>query len=204
MSGPCKHRWIVLIEFDRPPRETSGFNSFLRGIGAPAERFPLSIATSAERARCGEFGIDTTGNFRELEGFNSLFTGAPIKAGERAKIVVVGLKASGRFALCALNLGALQLRSDCANHAARHLILQIENIFKQAVEPIRPEMHSCCGIDELSSDANTIGGLSDAALEHVSNAKFTSDLLDIDGFALVREGGLSRDDEHGFLNATVP
>src|SRR5258707_4166097 len=70
MSGPCKHRWIVLIEFDRPPRETSGFSYFLGSIGA----------------------------------------------------------------------------------------------------------HSCCGIDELSSDANAIGGLSDAALEHVANAEFTSDL----------------------------
>src|SRR4029079_2996306 len=128
MSGPCKHRWIVLIEFDRPPRETSGFNSFLRGIGTPAERFLLSIASSAERVRCGEFGIDTAGNFRELEGFSSLFAGAPIKAGERAQIVVLSLKASSRLALCSLDFGALQLRSDCADHAARHPILQIENI----------------------------------------------------------------------------
>jgi hypothetical protein len=49
-----------------------------------------------------------------------------------------------------------------------------------------------------SSDANAISCLSDAALEHVANAKFAPNLLDIDGFAFVREGGLSRDDEHGF------
>jgi hypothetical protein len=76
MSGPCKHRWIVLIEFDRPPRETSGFSYFLGSIGAPAERFPLNVATSAERVRGGEFGINTTGNFRQLERFSSLFAGA--------------------------------------------------------------------------------------------------------------------------------
>ena len=84
------------------------------------------------------------------------FAGASIKAGERAKIVVVSLKAFGRFALGALDFGALQLRRDCADHAACHPILQIENIFKQAVEPIRPEMRSRCGIDELSGDADAI------------------------------------------------
>ena len=96
-----QHRWIVLIEFDRSPRETPGFSYFVGNIGPPAERFPLNIETSAERVRGGEFGIDTAGEFRELEGFSSFFAGAPIKGGERANIVVVGLKASGRFALCA-------------------------------------------------------------------------------------------------------
>jgi|1185.fasta_scaffold449259_2 hypothetical protein len=84
VSGHCKHRWIVFIEFDRSPRESSGFNSFLTGIGAPAESFPFYIATSAECVCCGEFRIDTAGNFRELEGFKLGFSGEFIKAGGRA------------------------------------------------------------------------------------------------------------------------
>jgi hypothetical protein len=59
---------IVPIEFDRSPRKSSGFNSFLSDIGAPAESLPLYIATSAERVCCREFGIDTARNFCQLEG----------------------------------------------------------------------------------------------------------------------------------------
>jgi hypothetical protein len=44
LSGPCKHRWIVLIEFDRPPCESSGFSYFLGSIiESPTESFPLYI-----------------------------------------------------------------------------------------------------------------------------------------------------------------
>ena len=110
----------------------------------------MYIATSAKRVCCGEFGIDAVSNFGELERFNIRFAGEPIKAGERAKIIVVSLKAFGRFALGALDFGAFKLRRDCADHAARHPILQIENIFELAVEPVRPKMRSCCGIDQLS------------------------------------------------------
>src|SRR6185369_6992478 len=127
--------------------------------------------SSAERIRCGEFEIDTTGNFRELERFSSLFAGALIKGGERTKIVVVRLKTSGRFALRALDLGALQLRSDCADHTARHPILQIENIFKHAVELVRPEMCPRRSVDQLSGNANAVACLADAALQHVADAK---------------------------------
>src|SRR5712664_2283719 len=90
ISGPCEHRWVVFIEFYRPPREPPGL-SYLLGssIDSPAESFPLYIATSAERVRCGEFGIDTVGNFGEFERFNVRFTGVPMNASERAKIIVV-------------------------------------------------------------------------------------------------------------------
>ena len=66
-SGQCKHRWVVVIEFDRPPREPLGLSYFLSRIDSPAESFPLQIATSAERVRCGEFGIEVAGIFGELE-----------------------------------------------------------------------------------------------------------------------------------------
>src|SRR5437868_11439585 len=59
-------------------------------------------------------------------------------------------------------------------------------------------MRSCCGIDELSRDANTIADPSDAALQHVADAKFAADLFDIEGFAFVSKGGVSRDDEKRF------
>jgi hypothetical protein len=44
LSRHRKHRWIVLIELDRPPCEALGFNSFLTSIGAPAEGLSLSEA----------------------------------------------------------------------------------------------------------------------------------------------------------------
>ena len=59
-------------------------------------------------------------------------------------------------------------------------------------------MVSRLGINELSCDANAIAGLADAALQHVADAEFTPNLLDIDGFAFVGETGITRDDEQRF------
>ena len=50
-------------------------------------------------------------------------------------------------------------------------------------------------LDELPGDANAFPSLAHAAFEHVANAKLAADLLDVDGFALVGEGRISRDDE---------
>jgi hypothetical protein len=81
-----------------------------------------------------------------------------LQAGERAKIVVVSLKAFGRVALGALDFGVLQLRRDCADHAACHPILQIENVFECTVVSVCPDIIRRLGINELPSDANAIAG----------------------------------------------
>src|SRR5215470_10676052 len=50
-------------------------------------------------------------------------------------------------------------------------------------------------VDQLRGDAHSIAGLAHAAFEHVADAEFTADLTYIDGFALVAERRVARDDE---------
>ena len=56
-------------------------------------------------------------------------------------------------------------------------------------------MPSGRGLDQLAGDANAIAGLPDAAFQHITHAEFASDLLDIDGFALVGEARIAGDHE---------
>src|SRR6516164_4096170 len=81
----------------------------------------------------------------------------------------------------------LQLGRNRAYHTGREAVLQIENVFNGAVESIGPEMRRGGRINKLGSDANPIIGSTDAAFEHVAHAQFATDLLHINGLALVRE-----------------
>jgi len=51
------------------------------------------------------------------------------------------------------------------------------------------------GFDQLRGDANPIASLAHTAFQHIANAEFAADLLDIDGVALVGEAGVSGDHE---------
>jgi hypothetical protein len=44
-------------------------------------------------------------------------------------------------------LGGKQGRLDDAGDADRHLILQLENLFNQAVEAVGPQMRAALGLD---------------------------------------------------------
>src|SRR5580704_6014748 len=56
-------------------------------------------------------------------------------------------------------------------------------------------MHARRGVDQLPRDANFVCGLTDAAFEDVADAELTSDLFDVDRFALVRKAGVTSDYE---------
>src|SRR5450631_1551051 len=197
-SGLRKHHWIVLTELNGLPRKLTGFNNLAGNIGAPAVDFPLVKAVSGERVSECKFRVEVGSNFCELKCFDARFTGIFVELGESAKIVVVGFKAFSGFALSAFDFGALQLRIYCADHTARHLVLQIENIFELAVEPVGPKVRSRRSVNQLPCDANPVAGFTHATLEHVTHTKFAADLLDIDGFAFVSEAGITRYDEQGF------
>src|SRR6266700_1012140 len=104
-----------------------------------------------------------------------------------AQEIVVGIKALSWLALGPLDLSLLQLGCNCAHHARGYLVLQIENILKFPIEAVRPEMRARQGIDELSGDAHPISRLAHTALEQVPHPPFASDLLHVDGPALIGE-----------------
>ena len=112
-----------------------------------------------------------------------------------AQKVVVGIEAFGRLALGPFDLGLLELRRDGADHARRHLVLQIEDVRQVAIEAVRPEMRAGRGIDELAGDAHPAARLAHAAFEHVADAELAPDLLHVHRPALVGEARIARDDE---------
>ena len=56
-------------------------------------------------------------------------------------------------------------------------------------------MAAGCDIVELRRDAHAVAALADAALDHVADAEFLGDLLQVNGFALVGERRVARDHE---------
>lgn len=184
-----------LIELNRAPCQPSGLVPLLIRIDRPAEDLSLQVAIRTKRVCCGQSGIDFDSKPDQSEGLNVLLAGELIETRECTKIVVVGLKIFGRYAFCALYLGALQLRKECANHAARHLVLQIEDIVELAVKPVRPKMGTRRGFDQLPGNANSIAGFAHTAFEHIPNTQLAPDLPDVDSLAFVGKSGLSRDDE---------
>ena len=92
-----------------------------------------------------------------------------------AHIIVIGLQAFGRFAPCALDLSPLKHWRHRAYHTARQAILQIENLFKIAIELVRPDVRAGGCIDQLSGHTNPFSSFANAAFQHIANAKLTAD-----------------------------
>lgn len=74
-----------------------------------------------------------------------------------------------------------------------HLVLQIENILKRAVEMLGPEMRAALRFDRLSGNPHPVSALPDRAFEHVAHAEFAPDLFHIDDLAFVGEARIAGD-----------
>src|SRR5262249_13012009 len=135
---------------------------------------------------------------RAVEEFQRLLVARPrpwVNGGVRPQITIVGVEALGRLAADALDLRALELRRDGADHALGHLVLELENILERPVEPIRPDVRSGSRIDELRGDAYPVRRLAHAAFEHIADAELATDLLHVHGMTFVGEARVAGDHE---------
>src|SRR5262249_32631045 len=73
------------------------------------------------------------------------------------------------------------------------LVLYGENIIKDPVVAIRPDVPIGVCLDKLAGYAHAIGGLAYAAFKNVTHAQFTSDLLHIYGPSFVGEARIAPD-----------
>ena len=145
--------------------------------------------------RRGVVGIELARLGEQLQRIAGGVAGHPVRAGHAAQEIVVGVEALGGLALGPLDLGLLQLRRDRADHARGHLILQIEDVLELAIEVIGPQMRPARSIDQLRGDADPLRRLAHAAFEHVTHTQLATDLLHIDGPALVGKARIARDHE---------
>jgi hypothetical protein len=111
------------------------------------------------------------------------------------QIVVVGVQTLGRLALCAFDLRLLELGRDCTHNARRELFLHTKDVLKLPVETVGPQMHTGCGVDELSGDPHTLSVSPYTTFKHIAHAQLAADLLHINRSSLVGEARIARDDE---------
>src|ERR1700730_9990021 len=108
-----------------------------------------------------------------------------------AQKVVVRIKAFHRLALCSIDFRLLQPWYDGIDDVRGKLVLQVEDVAKRPVEPIRPQMHPIGSIDQLPGDTYPVTCFPDAAFEHIANTELTPDLLYIHSPALVSEARIA-------------
>jgi hypothetical protein len=87
-------------------------------------------------------------------------------------------------------LGAITLTT-----LAGDFVLQLKHIAQVTVEPVGPQMHTACRLDQLSGNPYPAAGFAHAALKDISDAELEADLLDVDGLALVGEARIAGDHE---------
>ena len=108
---------------------------------------------------------------------------------------IPGIHAIGRLALGAEIFRSVKLRFDRANDSLRDLVLNREDVGNIAIVTFCPNMAASCYIVELRGDAHALSFFSHAALDDITDTEFFADLLQMDGFALVRERRVARDDK---------
>jgi hypothetical protein len=154
---------VVLTQLCRQPGEPRGFGNLVRAIGRPAVDLAHHVAERGDAVRGGKFGIELACLGEQCQRLGGGFARQPMNVRHPAQEVVVGVEALGRLARGPLDLGLLELRRDRADHARRHLILQIENVLDAAVEMVGPQMRAGRNIDELRGDAHPLRQLAHAA-----------------------------------------
>ena len=82
-------------------------------------------------------------------------------------------------------------------HTGGYLVLQVEDVFQQAVEAVGPQMRPGFRLDQSRADAHPTAALPDRAFEHIAHAQFPADAVHIDRLALVREARIAGDDGSG-------
>ena len=94
-----------------------------------------------------------------------------MELGNSAQVEIIGVKAIGRLADRTLSLELAELGLDCAGDAARHLVLQFEDVVESAVEAVGPDVGAGGGVDQLAGDAHSVLGFAHRALEHIAHAQ---------------------------------
>ena len=100
----------------------------------------LLAAPGRVGVRNGIVGIDGERLLQQRQGQLRLVKRLRVHIRKRAQIEVIGIETVRSLAARPLDLRLLQLRSNGADDAGGHLILQVEDVLDSAIETIRPEM----------------------------------------------------------------
>src|SRR5258708_30621454 len=107
-----------------------------------------------------------------------------------AIIAFPSVKAVRGLARGTLALATFHGGQYCRRDAGRNFILHCEDIGEIAIIALSPEMSVGRRLNQLPGHPYSVAGLAHAAFEDVAHAKFTADLLDAGGAALLGEARL--------------
>src|SRR5439155_537520 len=176
----------VVVAPEAKPHGAQGFITFVaQGIEGTEAQRPVRIVFGEHRVATPRMDVR-----------------APIERGgagavqrQRAEIEVIGAEILWALAPRALDFRAANARFDDPDDGLGDLVLEVEDVFQDAVIFVGPNVRAGLSLDELSRDAQAIAAFAQAALEHVANAELAPDLLDVDDLALVGEARIPRDHE---------
>src|SRR6266851_5109288 len=84
-------------------------------------------------------------------------------------------------------LHSLDLRRDLGHDDSGYFFLYREDVFPHAVVALGPDLIAAQRVDQLAGHTNSIGGLADAAFQHIADTEFPADLMDVERLSLVEE-----------------
>src|SRR5579872_4118610 len=87
------------------------------------------------------------------------------------------------------------MRLQLTHDARRYLVLKLEHILQFAIEPVSPDVSPGCAVDQLARYTHSSSRFAHAAFEHITNAKLSTHLLDVNGLSLVRKTRIASDNE---------
>src|SRR6266481_9600583 len=123
------------------------------------------MAKGDDGMRGGKIGLQLDRFAEQGQRFVRILRHRDESVGQGAQIEVIGIEAVRPLAPRAVDLALPERRLDYAGDADRDLVLKLENVFEQAVEPVGPEMRAVCRIDQLCGDAYPVSALSHRAFE---------------------------------------
>ena len=121
--------------------------------------------------------------------------GITLKLGVRPEIQVVCVEVFRTFRPRALNFEFQHPWLNRKDDTFRDAVLKIEYLREFTIDPIRPDMISGGGLDELSRHADTVTRFTNTPLEHVADAEFAAHLSNVHRLILVCETRVSGNDK---------
>ena len=140
IAGPGERNGVIFAKLHRSSSQPGSFSNFLRAVCDPATRLAPRVAKRSHAVGCGKVGIEFDCIVEQPKRLIDRLACLPVgvRVFHPPQKIVVRVEALGRLALGALDFCILELGRDCAYDASRHLVLQIENIFKGTIESVRP------------------------------------------------------------------
>src|ERR1700730_10294683 len=142
-----------------------------------------------------EITIEVESLAKEVFGQLIVIRGGVPEMPQTALIGGPGIEVSRMHAHGALSLGRGDGRGNRDRCCLCNVVLHHKNVGEVAVVTLGPDMLASLGLDQLRGDADAVGGLTEAAFEHVAYTQFAPDLLHVDGAGLAGEAGVAGDDE---------